>query len=122
MADRRFTVEEANALLPTIAPLLEGLREAQQAMEERHSDVMNAVPGNGGGPAGVEFLDAARTAARCAAEIDALGVLVRDPSSGLIDFPAERDGTDVFLCWRLGENDIAWWHPTDSGFSGRQPL
>ncbi|MGH2830919.1 MAG: DUF2203 domain-containing protein [Actinomycetota bacterium] len=122
MTDRRFTPEEANALLPTVAPLLEQLRDAQQLMDERHAAVMDSVPGNGGGPAGVEFLDAARSAARCAAELGALGVVVRDPGSGLVDFPAERDGIEVYLCWRLGEDAIAWWHPADSGFSGRQPL
>lgn len=122
MPDRHFTVEEANALLPTIAPLLEQLRDAQQLMEERHESVMSAVPGNGGGGAGIEFLDAARKAARCTAEMDELGIVVRDPGSGLIDFPAERDGAEIYLCWRLGEDAVAWWHPIDTGFSGRQPL
>lgn len=122
MSERRFTREEADALLPTIQPLLEQLRDAQRTMDERHAAVMGSVPGNGGGPAGIEFLDAARAAARCAGELDTLGIVVRDPSSGLIDFPSQRDGRPVFLCWRLGEDAVAWWHAEDSGFSGRQPL
>jgi hypothetical protein len=49
-------------------------------------------------------------------------VVVRDPSTGLVDFPAERDGEPVYLCWRLGEDEVAHWHDRDSGFSSRQPL
>lgn len=119
---RLFTVAEADALLPEIVPLLETLREAQRVMEETHEAVTAAVPGNGGGVAGTAFLDASHTASTSLARLEEIGVVVRDPSSGLIDFPAQRDGDDVFLCWRLGEERVAWWHPTDSGFAGRQPL
>lgn len=122
MTDRRFTIEEANELLPTLVPLLQELRDAQEVMEQRHGSVMESIPGNGGGEAGVEFLDAARTAARCNRVIDELGILVRDPASGLVDFPAERDGDEIYLCWRLGEDAVEFWHATDSGFAGRQPL
>jgi hypothetical protein len=59
---------------------------------------------------------------RVVAEIGGLGVVVRDPSTGLVDFPAERDGEPVYLCWRLGEDEVAHWHDRDSGFSGRKPL
>ena len=122
MSDRMFTVEEANATLPAIVPLLETLRDAQRAMAERQDDVQTSATGNGGGSAGREFLEASQEAGRAMAEINALGILVRDPETGLIDFPAERDGEEIFLCWRLGEDAVAWWHPTDSGFAGRQPL
>jgi hypothetical protein len=50
------------------------------------------------------------------------GVVVRYPDSGLIDFPSMRDGEPVFLCWQLGEDDVAWWHGPDEGFAGRKPL
>ena len=122
MSEKLFTVEEANALLPTIEPLLEQLRDAQRAMAERHDAVTTSAAGNGGGNAGKEFLEASQTAGRAMAEINELGILVRDPETGLIDFPAEREGEEIFLCWRLGEDAVAWWHPTDSGFAGRQPL
>jgi hypothetical protein len=56
------------------------------------------------------------------AELIGLGIQVRDPQTGLIDFLSERDGEEIFLCWRLGEDAVAWWHPIDSGFAGRQPL
>jgi hypothetical protein len=122
MSDRMFTVQEANATLPALVPLLETLRDAQRAMAERQDDVQTSATGNGGGSAGREFLEASQEAGRAMAEINALGIFVRDPETGLIDFPAERDGEEIFLCWRLGEDAVAWWHPTDSGFAGRQPL
>ena len=122
MSDKRYTVDEANELLPSLVPLLEGLRDAQRAMAERQDDVVTSATGNGGGSAGKEFLEASQTAGRALAEINALEIFVRDPSSGLIDFPAERDGEEIYLCWRLGEDAVGWWHPIDSGFAGRQPL
>jgi len=51
-----------------------------------------------------------------------LGVVVKDVDAGLVDFPARRDEADVFLCWQLGEDDIAWWHGVEDGFRGRQAL
>ena len=120
--ERRFTVEEANAALAELVPLLETLRDAQRAMAARQDEVLTSSSGNGGGKAGAEFLEASQAAGRAMAGIDALGILVRDPETGLVDFPAERDGDEIFLCWRLGEDAVAWWHPTDTGFTGRQPL
>jgi hypothetical protein len=122
VSERRFTVEEANGALPTVVPLLEQLRDAQRAMAERQDAVQTSAAGNGGGSAGKEFLEASQAAGSAMAALDELGILVRDPETGLIDFPAERDGEEIFLCWRLGEDAVAWWHPTDTGFAGRQPL
>jgi hypothetical protein len=122
MSERLFTVEEANGLLASLVPMLEALRDAQRAMAERQDDVVEAATGNGGGTRGKEFLEASQTAGRTLAEINSMGILVRDPEVGLIDFPSERDGEEIFLCWRLGEDAVGWWHPTDSGFTGRQPL
>ncbi|HVL33684.1 MAG TPA: DUF2203 domain-containing protein [Actinomycetota bacterium] len=123
MSDKQFfTVEEANELLPTIEPLLEGLRDAQAVMEARQDEVMESSPTNGGGEAHREFLQASSSAARATATLEELGIVLRDPSTGLIDFHSQRDGEEVFLCWRLGEDAIAWWHPVDTGFSGRRPL
>lgn len=119
---KQFTVDEANAALAMVEPLVEAIRDAQQSMEQDHDAVAESVPGNGGGGAGVRYLEANRTIARATAELETIGVVVRDPSTGLVDFPAERDGEQIFLCWRLGEDAVAWWHPTDSGFAGRQPL
>jgi hypothetical protein len=56
------------------------------------------------------------------AAVQALGIEVKDIERGLIDFRHQREGRDVYLCWMLGEQDIAWWHPVETGFAGRQPL
>jgi hypothetical protein len=119
---RSFTAEDANALLPTVAPLVEELRDAHAVMEQRQDEVMESVPTNGGGAAHREFLEATTRAAKAMGELQELGLVIRDPSSGLVDFPARRDGREVFLCWRLGEPSVAWFHPPETGFAGRQPL
>lgn len=119
---RRYTAEEANSTLATLSPLLERLRDAQRIMTERRDEVASGVRGNGGGVPGREFLEASRAAGEVLGEIERLGIVVRDPETGLVDFPAERGGEDVFLCWRLGEGAVEWWHPTTSGFADRRPL
>jgi len=122
MSDRRYTVEEANELLPALGRMLERLGDAQRVMSERHDEVMEVTTHNGGGGAGKAYLEASQEAGRVGVEIQQLGIVVRDPEAGLIDFPSEREGEEVYLCWRLGEDAVAWWHPTDTGFSGRRPL
>jgi hypothetical protein len=117
-----FTAEEANALLPKVTPLVEELRDAHAIMEERQDDVTESIPTNGGGAVHREFLDASTRAAAALQTLEELGLVVRDPSSGLVDFPGIRDGREVFLCWRLGEEAVAWFHPPETGFAGRQPL
>lgn len=122
MSEPTFTVDEANALLPVLVPLLEALRRAQQTMEDLHDEVMTSVPTNGGGKAHRAYVDASDEAARATDAVSALGAVIRDPGEGLVDFPSARAGEEIFLCWRLGEDTVTWWHPTDTGFAGRQPL
>jgi hypothetical protein len=102
--------------------MLVRLRDAQRIMADRHDEVMEVTTHNGGGGAGKAFLEASQEAGTLGAEIQRLGIVVRDPEAGLIDFPSQREGEEVYLCWRLGEDAVAWWHPTDTGFSGRRPL
>lgn len=117
-----YTPESANEMLPTVAGLVEQLRDAQSAMEQRVEAVRSSAPTNGGGEAHREFVHAARVASSAARALHDLGIQVRDPERGLIDFPSERGGEPVFLCWRLGEERVAYWHPRDTGFAGRRPL
>ena len=60
--------------------------------------------------------------ARCVARIHEAGGLVKDLDAGLVDFPARRQGVEVLLCWRLGEDEVGYWHGLEEGFSGRKPL
>jgi len=119
---RLFTLEEASELLATVGPWLEQLQTAHAEMEALQEEVTASVPTNGGGRVHRAFADASERASKALRSITEVGIVVRDPSSGLIDFPAERDGHLVYLCWRLGEEGLAWWHPPDAGFAGRQPL
>ena len=104
-------------------------KRAFDAAQERSDEVGRRIAGNGGAipPAELGELHAevARLAEELAAaldELDELGILVKDLDTGLVDFPSERDGEPVLLCWRLGEDEIAWYHGHDDGFAGRRPL
>jgi hypothetical protein len=127
MDDKRyFTVEEANRLIPQIQGLVEHLRQGQQRLR-RHRPTAEATAqkaaGNGGGSdAGAYLSDYAHTFGRGLAQLQAMGVVLKDIEQGLIDFPHWRDGREVYLCWKYGEEHINYWHETDSGYSGRQPL
>jgi hypothetical protein len=130
--DRLFTAEEANAALTRVRPLVERVvdrRAALLAAQARLAELLAKVAGNGGGldPNAAQGLVAAVQEAEreldgVVAELTEAGVVVRDPDSGLVDFPSVRDGEPVFLCWQLGEDDVAWWHGPEEGFAGRKPL
>ncbi len=130
---RYFTPEEANEALTEVRPLTERLvaaRRVSSRLEARLNTVRERVLGNGGGldPARIEELqakgtEAARTVLELAGDLEQLGVEVKDPDTGLLDFPARHpDGSDVLLCWRLGEDEVAYWHTLEGGFRGRKPL
>lgn len=121
-AERTFTVEEANGLLPQLALSLAKIRAARQTVLEGAEPVRRSAPANGGGAVGKRYWEALSTLRKEVEEVIRLGILLRDPETGLVDFPTERDGRLVFLCWRLGEERVAFWHGPESGFAGRRPL
>jgi hypothetical protein len=132
MASRVFTPEEANAALPELRPVVEAMVDAKRVLDdaqERRDAVGRRIAGNGGGipPAELATLeqevnDAATALAAAIGEVQALGVLVKDLDSGLVDFPAKRAGEDILLCWQLGEDEVAFWHGLEDGYAGRRPL
>ena len=133
MAERRyFTREEANALLPAVQALAERMvahRAALDAAQQHLAGFLERIAGNGGGLPPAELAEAheavereAAGIARCVEGIQELGGLVKDIGDGLVDFLARREGEDVLLCWKLGEDEIAHWHGLEEGFAGRKPL
>jgi hypothetical protein len=84
--------------------------------------VLEKLLGNGGSRLTAEMLETFERLRSAVGAIEAMGVLIKDLETGLIDFPSERRGDVVFLCWRYGEPAVAHWHAIDAGFSGRQPL
>ena len=132
MDQRYFTADEANQALEEVRPLTEELvayRRALVDLQERQSALTTRIAGNGGNVEPHELQNVQEELdeqvagiARCVARIHEVGALVKDLDDGLVDFPAKRHGEDVLLCWRLGEDEVGFWHGLDEGFSGRKPL
>jgi hypothetical protein len=122
--ERHFTREQANALLPRVEPILTSLRGARDRLtdSEAHELLATAAPANGGGGPGRLVGEAFMEVRVLLGELEELGVLIRDIDRGLIDFPAVIDGREAYLCWELDEQEIAFWHDLESGYSGRRPL
>ena len=123
-ARRHYSPAEANAALATLRPLLERLQEARDQLtdEEAHEALSDASGGNGGGEHGVQVGEAFLEVRRILTALQEAGIVLRDIDRGLVDFPSTRDGREVYLCWELGEDEVAWWHDPDAGFGGREPL
>jgi hypothetical protein len=129
---RHFTAEEANGALTEVRPLVERMVEQRRLHVEaleRQEELEGHIRGNGGGIPPAELADTAaeverlaRELAKVVDEIAALGAEVKDLDEGLIDFPAHRRGETVLLCWKLGEDEIRYWHAVEDGFAGRRPL
>jgi hypothetical protein len=122
--ERHFTVEEANAALEGIRERLERLRTARSGLtdEEARDALAEATPTNGGGAPGRVVSEAFLDLRAALAELQELGVIVRDIDRGLVDFPAIRDGREVFLCWTEDEDEVGFWHDLETGYAGREPL
>jgi hypothetical protein len=130
---KTFTLDEAQSLLPVVESLLKRALEGKQAAEqvqETLSELAARVTASGGMRVDVGLvaklraeMDAHMQRVReSIAEIDSIGVQVKDLDSGLLDFPCSLDGQTVLLCWRMGETAIEHWHTVESGFQGRKPV
>jgi hypothetical protein len=127
-----FTVEAAEALLPQLRDELLAMQRCKAEVDALRGDLEHVVhksAGNGH----VQDEDGVAAKRRRAealveemngrlARINEWGIELKGVDEGLVDFPSDRDGRIVYLCWRLGEDRIAWWHELDTGFAGRQPL
>lgn len=122
-----FTIEEANELLPQLRKKLLRMQELYSGVAELRDDAKAAAAasqlGGGGMEGGSDYVRALYEIGKITTEIHEAGVQLKDYERGLIDFPARRGDRIVLLCWQLGDGDeIEWWHDTDTGFAGRQPL
>ena len=120
--ERLFTIEDADAELPELRIRLPRLREARQRLIDTSERITSAVEIDGGGVEGSDWFRAQETLKQELLWLADRGILLRDPETGLVDFPAEREGARVFLCWRLDEDRVGWYHDERSGFSSRKPL
>jgi hypothetical protein len=122
-----FTVEEANALLPSVRQLLKRLQRFRQRLATYKTEARRAAEqadqGGGGIGSGLAYARLLTNFAGEMSKLEAMGVQLKDFERGLVDFPSLRDGRVVLLCWQLDEGDeLEWWHDMDAGFGGRTPL
>jgi hypothetical protein len=122
-----FTIQEANALLPSVRSILAKIQRAHRKLGHYREDAKKAAAaaeqGGGGIESGVAYAAVLTELTLQLSELETLGVQLKDFERGLVDFPSLRDGRVVLLCWQLGEGDeLEWWHDVDAGFAGRTPL
>lgn len=131
MPPKRFSLEEANGLLPRLRRLLAQMQAKKQAVEEKQERLRHfALKMAGDGHILEQQYNLARQEAqhlanelnRLMEKAQELGCELKDIDEGLVDFRALRGGREVYLCWKLGEESIGWWHELEAGFAGRQPL
>lgn len=122
---RTFSLEEAKDTLALILPWVTEIMAIRSAILKRQPEVWPVVEkaaGNGGSLAASQMAEDFDRLDDLVRRIQQTGVLLKDINQGLLDFPHQRDGRVVYLCWRYGEADILYWHDVDAGFAGRQPL
>ena len=125
---RSYTIEQANALMPQVRAVLLQLAVEQRRMDSVHAEMHRMLAGNGDPASAAEASRMERETAGIAEGmrtlvnlLEELGVQLRDVEMGLVDFPGERDGGHVWLCWRLSDPTVAFWHGTDEGYATRRP-
>jgi hypothetical protein len=124
---RHYTLEQAMAVRGWVAERVRSVRDAQArllAIGPRATDAIAALdPHLGGAYPGREIARSLVEISRAAGELEAVEIVLRDVDRGLIDFPAMRDGVEVYLCWLVDdEQSIGFWHAPEAGFAGRRPL
>ena len=132
MAERYFSLDEANELVPWLAEVFDSIEPLQTRADELTKEVTalrRRVHINGGSNVEDEarkrrfaIREAAEAIEARMTEVYERGIIVRSIPQGLVDFPHLREGREVYLCWIRGETEIGFWHETDTGYASRQPL
>jgi hypothetical protein len=120
-----FTLTEARSLIPKLRKLLTHISAERETLLDMRIEIDRArekAEFGGGSLLGPLYLKHMIRFSEAVQEIEFMGVLVKDFRMGLVDFPYEYEGRIVYLCWKPDEDEIGWWHETDSNFAGRQPL
>lgn len=123
--DILFTLEEANRLIPVLRPLLQRLTSLRNDLSALQPEIQRARKNallDGGTQVGPYYVSLLERFNRVLSKIERTGVLVKDFRTGLCDFPHRRDGRLIYLCWRMDEDEVRYWHETDAGFAGRKPI
>lgn len=119
---RIYTIAEANELLPYLAPTLVELKEKYELAMQIQERLEGAAVTNGGSKHRERWQKTISRVQELMDRINDWNIEIRDLESGLVDFPSKRGDMDVFLCWKLGEPEVAHWHGPEDGFAGRRPL
>jgi hypothetical protein len=124
MHERHYSVEQANAAISWVRERIERMRAAREQLgdEEARAALSDAAPTNGGGQPGLVVSEAFLDLRNALIELNEMDIVLRDLERGLFDFPALRDGDEVYLCVEDGEDEIGYWHDIEAGYGGRQPL
>jgi hypothetical protein len=124
MHERHYAVEQANAAIGWVRERIERMRAAREQLgdEEARAALSDAAPTNGGGAPGLVVSEAFLDLRNALIELNEMDIVLRDLERGLFDFPALRDGDEVYLCVEDGEDEIGYWHDIEAGYGGRQPL
>jgi hypothetical protein len=121
-ARRRWTLEQANSTLPLVKRVVSDIISANTTIQRLHSRLEVAAPAKEQQALQIE-LDAAQDhLLEYEGELSGIGCELKDRSTGLVDFIGRHQGRDVYLCWKMGEDKIAYWHEMQAGFAGRQAI
>lgn len=120
-----YTPKEANNLLEIVRPMVEELMKIGGRIRSHQPEIWSVVEksaGNGGNPELSKILPDFDRLDAILHRLQDMGIEVKDLASGLIDFPAMKDGRLIYLCWKYNEDSIQFWHEIEAGFAGRQPI
>ncbi|MEW6245253.1 MAG: DUF2203 domain-containing protein [Nitrospirota bacterium] len=123
--DRIFTLSEANRLIPHLCHHLTAIKQGKAILIRTKDEIKKAsanAESGGGSPLGALYIMGLQQIGENLHAIQDMGVLVKDIDMGLCDFPYLLDGRIVYLCWKLGESEIRWWHEVTHGYKDRHPL